>query len=146
MATHDDPRQRHYLELYKLGTGPLYSFYTPYHLCHFEVPNSIARAVLFNDATVSPLGGPRVEAITTIKRPLPAGHVLDGLGGYDTYAQAERADVTRAERLLPMGVAEGCRLRRQVGIDEVITYDDVELPTGRMVDELRAEQEELFPL
>jgi predicted homoserine dehydrogenase-like protein len=45
-----------------------------------------------------------------------------------------------------MGVAEGCRLRRQVGIDEVITYDDVELPTGRMVDELRAEQEELFPL
>jgi predicted homoserine dehydrogenase-like protein len=146
MATHDDPRQRHYLELYKLGTGPLYSFYTPYHLCHFEVPNSIARAVLFGDPTVSPLGGPRVEAITTAKRSLPLGHVLDGLGGYDTYAQAERADITRAERLLPMGVAEGCRLRRPVGLDEVITYDDVDLPAGRMVDELRAEQEELFPL
>ena len=80
------------------------------------------------------------------KRPLSTGHVLDGLGGYDTYAQAERADITRAERLLPMGVAEGCRLRRPIGIDEVITYDDVELPTGRMVDELRAEQEDLFPL
>jgi predicted homoserine dehydrogenase-like protein len=146
MATHDDPRQRHYLELYKLGTGPLYSFYTPYHLCHFEVPNSIARAVLFNDPTVSPLDGPRVEAITTAKRALPAGHVLDGLGGYDSYAQAERADITRAERLLPMGVAEGCRLTRAVGIDEVISYDDVELPKGRMVDELRAEQEELFPV
>src|SRR5680860_1405805 len=37
-ATHDDPKQRHYLNLYKLGEGPLYSFYTPYHLCHFEVP------------------------------------------------------------------------------------------------------------
>jgi predicted homoserine dehydrogenase-like protein len=48
--------------------------------------------------------------------------------------------------LLPMGVAEGCRLTRAVGIDEVITYDDVELPAGRMVDELRAEQEELFPV
>jgi len=146
MATHDDPKQRHYLELYKLGKGPLYSFYTPYHLCHFEVPNSMARAVLFGDPTVSPLGEPRVEAITTAKRALPAGHVLDGLGGYDTYAQAERADVTRSERLLPMGVAEGCRLTRALGIDEVITYDDVELPSGRLVDKLRIEQESLFPL
>jgi predicted homoserine dehydrogenase-like protein len=89
MAAHEDPRQRHYLELYKLGTGPLYSFYTPYHLCHFEVPNSIARAVLFNDATVSPLGGPRVEAITTAKRPLRQARA-GRAGGYDTYTQAGR--------------------------------------------------------
>lgn len=41
-ATHDDPEQRHYLNLYKLGECPLYSFYTPYHLCHFEVPISVA--------------------------------------------------------------------------------------------------------
>ena len=40
-ATHEDPKQRHYLNLYKLGSGPLYSFYTPYHLCHFEVPLSV---------------------------------------------------------------------------------------------------------
>ncbi|CAN5748611.1 hypothetical protein BH24ACT15_BH24ACT15_35440 [soil metagenome] len=33
LAEHDDPKQRHYLHLYKLGEGPLYSFYTPYHLC-----------------------------------------------------------------------------------------------------------------
>jgi hypothetical protein len=73
MATHDDPKQRHYLELYKLGTGPLYSFYTPYHLCHFEVPQTVARAVLFGDATLTPLGPPTVEVVTTAKRDLPAG-------------------------------------------------------------------------
>ena len=50
LATHDDPKQRHYLNLYKLGEGPLYSFYTPYHLCHFEVPLSVARVVLCGDA------------------------------------------------------------------------------------------------
>ncbi len=146
MATHEDPRQRELLEYYKLGPGPLYSFYTPYHLCHFEVPGSIARAVLFGDPVVSPIGPPRVEVITTIKRPLPAGHVLDGLGGYDTYGQAERAYVARIGRLLPVGVAEGCRLTRPVTADEVITYGDVELPPGRLVDELRTEQEALFPL
>ena len=140
LATHDDPKQRHYLDLYKLGKGPLYSFYTPYHLCHFEVPLTVARAVLFHDATIAPLGAPTVEVLTTAKRDLVAGTVLDGLGGYDYFGQAERADVTAAERLLPVGVAEGCRLLRDVAKDEVIGYDDVELPAGRLVDELRAQQ------
>jgi len=144
-ATHDDPRQRHYLNLYKLGEGPLYSFYTPYHLCHFEVPNTIARAVLLGDATIRPLGAPSVEVVGTAKTDLTAGTVLDGLGGYHYYGQAERADVTDAERLLPVGVAEGCRLLRDVARDEVLTCHDVELPPGRLVDELRTAQRSLVP-
>jgi predicted homoserine dehydrogenase-like protein len=75
LATHDDPKQRHYLELYKLGTGPLYSFYTPYHLCHFEVPTTVARAVLFGDATIAPLEGPRVEVVTIAKQVSPGLHL-----------------------------------------------------------------------
>ena len=95
LATHDDPKQRHYLNLYKLGEGPLYSFYTPYHLCHFEVPNTVARAVLFRDAALEPLGAPTVEVVTVAKTDLPAGTVIDGLGGYHTYGVAERADIDR---------------------------------------------------
>ncbi|MDL2344572.1 SAF domain-containing protein [Deinococcus sp. MIMF12] len=143
-ATHDDPRQRHYLNLYKLGEGPLYSFYTPYHLCHFEVPLSVARAVLFGDAVLQPLGGPVVDVVATAKRDLTAGETIDGLGGYLTYGQCENADVVAAERLLPMGLAEGCRLRRAVPRDAVLTYDDVELPGGRLAVRLRAEQDRLF--
>jgi len=146
LATHDDPRQRHYLELYKLGPGPLYSFYTPYHLCHFEVPQTVARAVLFGDAALAPSGSPTVEVITTAKRDMAAGSVLDGLGGYDSYGQAERADVTAAGQLLPMGVAVGCRLRRAVSRDEVLRYSDVDLPAGRLVDALRAEQATSYPM
>ena len=41
-----------------MGDGPLYSFFIPYHLVHFEVPNAIARAVLFRDSVAKPLGGP----------------------------------------------------------------------------------------
>nr|WP_247600678.1 Gfo/Idh/MocA family oxidoreductase [Cellulomonas hominis] len=140
LATHDDPQQRHYLELYKLGTGPLYSFYAPYHLCHFEVPNTVARAFLLGDATIRPLGAPSVEVVTTAKTDLPAGTVLDALGGYHYYGQAERADVTRTERLLPVGVAEGCVLTRAVPKDATLTYDDVTVPPGRLVDDLRAAQ------
>ncbi|MDT8436354.1 MAG: Gfo/Idh/MocA family oxidoreductase [Gemmatimonadota bacterium] len=144
LGTHDDPRQQHYLNLYKLGEGPLYCFYTPYHLCHFEVPNTAARAALFGDAAIAPDGPPRVEVVATAKTDLEAGSVLDGIGFYMTYGQCENADVARAEGLLPMGVAEGCRLRRALPRDHVLTYDDVELPGGRLVDALRAEQERHF--
>ena len=145
LATHDDPKQRHYLNLYKLGEGPLYSFYTPYHLCHFEVPLSVARVVLFGDAVLQPLAGPRVDVVTTTKTALAAGTVLDALGGYHTYGQCETYDASRAEDLLPIGLAEGCRLKRDVPKDAVLTYADVEIPSGRLIDRLRAEQDAAFP-
>jgi predicted homoserine dehydrogenase-like protein len=143
-ATHDDPKQRHYLNLYKLGEGPLYSFYTPYHLCHFEVPLSVARAVLFQDAVMAPLGGPLVDVVTTAKIDLKAGSILDGIGYYMTYGECENSQITQKQNLLPMGLAEGCRLRRDIPKDQVLTYDDVELPEGRLSDKLRAEQNAYF--
>lgn len=143
-ATHDDPKQKHYLNLYKLGEGPLYSFYTPYHLCHFEVPISIARVVLFGDAVMQPVAGPMVEVITLAKTDLKAGTELDGIGGYHTYGTAENAEPTAAHNLLPMGLSEGCRLKRDVLKDQALTYDDVELPQGRLCDKLRAEQNVRF--
>ena len=143
-ATHDDPKQRHYLNLYKLGEGPLYSFYTPYHLCHFEVPLSVARAVLFQDAVMAPLAGPVVEVVTTAKIDLKAGETLDGIGYYMSYGQCENAELVQAQNLLPMGLAEGCRLKRALPKDHVLTYDDVELPPGRLCDRLRSEQNSLF--
>lgn len=143
-GTHDDPKQQHYLNLYKLGEGPLYSFYTPYHLCHFEVPLSVARAVLFQDAVMAPLGGPTVDVITTAKIDLKAGETIDCIGGYMTYGQCERSDITQSQRLLPMGLAEDCRLKRDIAKDQVLTYDDVEFPADRLCDKLRAEQDAYY--
>jgi predicted homoserine dehydrogenase-like protein len=146
LATHDDPKQRHYLNLYKLGEGPLYSFYVPYHLCHFEAPLSVARVVLFADPVLQPMAGPMVDVVTVAKRDLPAGSTLDGIGGFDAYGTAENAGPARAARLLPMGVSEGAVLRRDVRRDEVLTYDDVTLPPDRLIDRLRAEQDASFPV
>jgi predicted homoserine dehydrogenase-like protein len=144
LATHDDPRQRQYLALYKLGDGPLYSLYTPYHLCHLEAPTSVARAVLFNDAVTAARFGPKVDVVTTAKTDLEAGQVLDGIGGYTTYGQCENADATFGARLLPMGLAEGCRLRRDLPRGEVLTFADVEVPEGRLCDRMRTEQDRHF--
>jgi predicted homoserine dehydrogenase-like protein len=144
IATHDDPKQKHYLNLYKLGEGPLYCFYTPYHLCHFEAPMSLARAVLFHDAVIQPACGPRVDVVATAKRDLKAGEMLDALGGYMTYGQCERNDITLEQGLLPIGLAEGCRLKRDIARDAVLSYGDVEPPSGRVAWKLRREQDEHF--
>jgi predicted homoserine dehydrogenase-like protein len=146
LGTHDHPRQQHYLNLYKLGEGPLYCFYRPYHLCHFEVPNAVARAVLFGDPTIAPSGPPCVDVVTAAKVDMESGDVIDAIGGFKTYGLAENAEVGAAERLLPIGLAEGCTLTREVPRDRVLTYDDVEIPPGRLVDRLRADQNERFGL
>ena len=144
LGTHDHPTQQHYLNLYKLGTGPLYCYYTPYHLCHFEVPFTAARAVLFGDATIAPLGAPFVDVVATAKIDLKAGEQLDGLGHYMTYGLCENSDVVRSENLLPIGLAEGCRLKHDIPKDQVLSYDDVQLPEDRLCDKLRAEQNAYF--
>src|SRR5258708_18438667 len=45
-----------------------------------------------------------------------------------------------AMRYLPEGLVEGCKMKRAVAKDQVLTYDAVELPEGRLADRLRAEQ------
>jgi predicted homoserine dehydrogenase-like protein len=140
LAEHPDPKQRHYLNLYKMGEGPLYPFWVPYHLVHFETPNSIARVVLFGDELAPPLGGPVVEVCAVAKRDLKAGEVLDDYGMYMTYGEAVNAEEMSAGRYLPEGLVEGCKLRRDVAKDAVVSYDDVDLPDGRLADRLRAEQ------
>ena len=127
-----------------MGDGPLYVFYTPFHLPQLEIPLTVARAVLFKDATVAPIGGPVCDALAVAKRDLKAGEILDGLGGFTCYALIENYDLSRQENALPMGVSEGCRLKRDISKDQVVTYKDVELPKDRLCDKLRKEQNDYF--
>jgi predicted homoserine dehydrogenase-like protein len=144
LAEHTDPKQRHYLNLYKMGEGPLYPFWIPYHLVHFEAPNAIARVVLFGDEVAPPLGGPVVEVCAVAKRDLKAGEVLDDYGMYMTYGEAVNVEEMSAARYLPEGLVAGCKLLRDVRQDAVLTYEDIELPSGRLADKLRAEQYQHF--
>jgi predicted homoserine dehydrogenase-like protein len=142
----DHPEKQKYMKYFKMGEGPLYLFYRPFHLTHLEAPLSIARAVLFSDATITPRGGPVADVLTMAKRDLAAGEVLDGIGGFTCYGVIDNVETTTAEGLLPMGLADGCRLVHDVPADQPITYPDVELPQGRLADELRAEQHAHFGL
>ena len=112
LAEHTDPKQQHYLNLYKMGEGPLYSFFIPYHLVQLEVPNAIARVVLFRDSVAPPLAGPVVEVCAVAKRDLKAGEILDDYGMYMTYGEAVNVDEMSQQQYLPEGLVEGCMVKR----------------------------------
>ena len=125
-ASTDDPLSTRFLKYGKLGDGPLYSFYVPYHLLFFELPTSIARIVDFNDGTVDSNEKLKVEVVATAKRDLKAGQTIDGIGGFDTYGLCENRSVMSKENLLPMGLAEGKILTADIKKDAVISWDQTQ--------------------
>jgi predicted homoserine dehydrogenase-like protein len=142
----DDPMLMPYMSYFKMGDGPLYMFYRPFHLTHLEAPLSVARAVLFGDAAIAPAGGPVCEVATIAKRDIEAGEELDGIGGYDCYGLIENLEDARRDDVLPIGLAAGARLTRPVAQDQPIRSADVTLPEGRLIDQLRAQQAAHFGL
>lgn len=144
LGYNDHPERQSYMKYFKMGDGPLYAFYVPYHLPHLEVPLTAARAVLFKDAAVAPIAGAVCEVITVAKRDLKSGEVLDGIGGYTCYGVIENADLCQAQNLLPMGLSEGCRLTSGIEKDQAITCGDVKMPENRLCNKLRNEQNQYF--
>jgi predicted homoserine dehydrogenase-like protein len=140
----DHPIKKQYMSYFKMGDGPLYVFYTPYHLPHLQIVTTVARAGLFKDATVAPIGAPVCDVLTAAKRDLKAGETLDGIGGFTCYGTIDNAEVARREQLLPMGLSEGCKLKNDVPKDRAIRASEVEFPPGRLSDKLRQEQDRHF--
>lgn len=140
----EQPLRRQLLSYLKMGAGPLHMFVTPYHLPPMQLPHSVARAVLFNDATITPRGAPVCDTISYAKRDLKAGERLDGMGGFTCYGLVDRYEVCRQGDFLPIAISVDCTLKRDIAKDQPVTYQDVVLPPGRLVDHLRAEQDRHF--
>jgi predicted homoserine dehydrogenase-like protein len=139
-AAAKDPYSIKYLNYGKLGNGPLYSFYVPYHLLFFDIASSICRLIDFDDPVIVPYQGQVVDVITIAKTDCKAGEILDGVGGFKTYGLCENHDIVMEQNLLPMGLSEGCILKKDIKKDSPITWNDIEKPKGRLIDKLWDEQ------
>jgi predicted homoserine dehydrogenase-like protein len=142
----EDLVARGYMKFYKMGEGPVYTFYRPFHLGPLETVQSVARAVLLHDAAAAPMGGPVTEVVALAKRDLKTGETLDGIGGFTVYGVLENIDISQRERLLPMGLADGAVLVRDVAEDVPLTFDDVDVPADRLATRMWHEQAAHFGL
>ncbi|MFZ5643476.1 MAG: NAD(P)H-dependent oxidoreductase [Bacillota bacterium] len=146
VASTSHPDIMQYLHYLKMGDGPNYLFYRPYHLCTIEMPATIIIAALSGEATIAPQGMPVAETLAVAKRDLLPGEVLDGIGRYTFYGLIDKARTVREEKLLPAGLAQGARVLRPIKRDQPISLDDVEVNYDSDLWKLRKQQESLFPL
>ncbi len=147
VVVHEDhPLKKIQLAYYKLGDGPFYVFYTPFHLPHLQIASTIGRAAIHRDATVVPIGAPVCEVVTVAKRDLQAGEILDGVGGFSAYGLIDNRAAAREQDALPIGLSEGCKLLRDVRKDSLVSFADVDLPLGGVALALWREQQARWPV
>lgn len=135
----------HELKYLSMGEGPNYVLYRPYHLTSLETPISIARAYIYNEATIAPWHGLQAETVTVAKIDLAAGDFLDSIGGFTVYGHILTAQEARSENALPLGLVDkNVRLKRDIKKGEIISYDDVEQTKDSTIWRLRRMQDDTF--
>ena len=138
-----DPRVRADLEYLKVGKGYYYTFFRPYHLWFLEAPISVARAYLHRQTTLVPQDNAVADVMTIAKRDLLSGEALDAFGGYMFHGVMESAKIASEMNALPVGLAPGAVLERDVRAGEIIRWQDVQLDETQTVVKLRRMQDQL---
>jgi predicted homoserine dehydrogenase-like protein len=141
IVTTDHPRLREALVLRDMGRGPYYTLFRPYHLCSIEVPLTCASLVVWRKSNMAPMERLVSEVFAVAKRDLKPGDILDGIGGCTFYSLIDRYETATEQSLLPIGLAKGARVIREVGKDTPIVLEDVELHEPSTVLALRRLQD-----
>jgi predicted homoserine dehydrogenase-like protein len=138
------PRLRERMHDLKLGKGPYYTFYRPYHLTSLEVPLSCARAVLYGTADMQPLPKPSSEVCAVAKKDLSPGDKLDAIGEYTYRAWIMTYDGAKAAKAIPCGLLERATATKPIKKGELITYANVSVDMDSGIVKLRQRQDDLL--
>ncbi len=138
------PRLRERMLDLKLGQGPYYTFYRPYHLTSLEVPLSCARAVLYGSADMQPLPRPSSEVCAVAKKDLRPGDKLDALGEYTYRAWIMTYDSAKASSAIPCGLLEGAVVTSPIKRGELITSQNTSVDKEAGIVKLRQRQDKLL--
>ncbi|MDO5690055.1 MAG: NAD(P)-dependent oxidoreductase [Tissierellia bacterium] len=128
----------------KMGDGPNYSLYRPYHLTSLETPITIYDAIVDGEPTIVPQHGQVADVVAIAKRDLKAGETLGGIGTNCVFGRLIEHEIQQAHNYLPIClIGKKTKLLMDVPKDGILTYDMVELDAGATIVELRRRQDEL---
>ncbi|MBD1381751.1 NAD(P)H-dependent oxidoreductase [Metabacillus arenae] len=131
----------HEMQYLKMGDGPNYILYRPYHLTSLETPLSVARAYFHKEATIAPWKGLQAETVAVAKKDLEPGDRLDGIGGYTVFGKLFSYSEASSINALPIGLVDpNVVVTRPVKKGEIITFDDIEQEKESMIWKLRSLQ------
>ncbi len=139
----EDERIRDDLQYLKAGKGKYFTFFRPYHLWFLYLLISIARAYLYHQATLQPLDRSVSDIMTVAKKDLAPGDRLDTFGGYTFFGVNDHARNIQTSGALPVGLAPGAVLNKEIKKGSPILWKDVELDERQTVVQLRRAQDAL---
>ena len=124
----DEPMIQREMPYLSMGDGPNYIFYRPYHLTNIETPLTIAKAVMYNEATIAPEAGYVAHTVAVAKKDMDAGEAIEGIGSATCYGTLVEGKRAYEENLLPIGLIVGeTKLARPVKKGTPLRLDDVVL-------------------
>lgn len=122
-----------------------YTLYRPYHLASLETPNTIAKAVMYNDYSIKPIEGPVSETVARAKRDIKQGEEIDGIGGYSVRGEITSHQNMKDTNAFPIGIiTKGTTATKDIKKDEILTYDNTDLNKDSVIYKLRQEQDKVF--
>ena len=119
------------------------SLYRPIHMIGLELGISVASVALRGEATGNATGF-RSDVVATAKRPLKAGEILDGEGGYCVWGRQVPAQISLDMGGLPLGLSNKVKLTRDVPEGLQLKWDDVEIDESDHAILIRREMEAAF--
>lgn len=139
VVTSSLPQVHAEMKFLKMGNGPNYVLYRPYHLTSLETPVSIAKAYIYNEATIAPAYDELIaEVVTIAKKDLKLGERLDGIGEYKILGTVDTFEVAKKENLVPIGlINENAIVKKDIKKGELITNDMVDLDKNTTIYKLR---------
>lgn len=105
-------------------SGRYAALWRPYHFIGLELGVSVASAALRQEATGSSTAW-RGDVVAVTKRPIRKGEVLDGEGGALVWGKCVPAARSSALKALPIGLAHGIALARDVPEGVILTESDL---------------------
>ena len=124
-------------------SGRYAALWRPHHLIGLELGLSVASVGLLGVGTGTAEGF-LADVAATAKKGLEAGQVLDGEGGYTVYGKLMPARDSVDAGALPMGLADGARLKTHIATGQVIKWADVEMDEDAPALSFRREMEAAF--
>ena len=146
VAEMDHPRIRERMEDLKMGEGPYFTFFRPYHLTSLEVPLTCARAVLYGKADMVPMPVPVAEVCAVAKKDMAVGETLDQIGEYCYRAWIMTAPEARTAGAIPCGLLTGAKVTAPIRKGDLITRANAAVPANSKIAILRARQDAMLGL
>ena len=144
VAEMDHPRIRERMEDLKMGEGPYFTFFRPYHLTSLEVPLTCARVVLYGKADMVPMARPVAEVCAVAKKDMAVGETLDQIGEYCYRAWIMTAAQARSAGAIPCGLLTGAKVTAPIKKGDLITRANTAVPANSKIAALRARQDAML--